>query len=498
MDIFEPLPEDAKEIEGIEKLNLTSVGIDIGSSTSHLTFSELTARRYGTSYSSNYEISDKETLYQSEIRLTPYVEETTIDVDQLQEFFNAAYEEAGLTVEDIDTGAVIVTGEAAKKKNAERIADLFSEWAGKFVTASAGPTLEAIMAAHGSGAVDLATRAGSDLMNVDIGGGTSKITVVEDGEIVDVSCVNVGARLVATDKDGILKRVEPTAKTVAQLSGQDFPLEIGNKFDQGDKTQLANVFAGALFEFLTTDPANLSELAREITIKEPSFTISDVDMLTFSGGCSEYVYETEAPDFGDLGPALGAAVRARAESSANRIERPKRGIRATVLGSTQYSVQVSGNTIHLSDEGLLPVRNYQIVTVDACVNDSLEELYPRVQEALEQFDIESLQKDIALSFAVSGTVPTYETVQTIAKAIATARNEYDQKGPELAVLDMDLAQNVGSHVEQLLADDDDEGVIIVDNVNVGQLEYIDIGQPLQESRAVPVIVKSLVFGSRPE
>lgn len=496
--MYEPLPDDANEIEGIEKLNLTSVGIDIGSSTSHLTFSDLTARRSGTSYSSNYEIVDKELRYQSDIRLTPYVEGTTIDVERLQSFFDAAYEEAGVTVADVDTGAVIVTGEAAKKKNAERIADMFSEWAGKFVTASAGPTLEAIMAAHGSGAVDLATRSDSRLMNVDIGGGTSKITVIEDGEVVDVSCINVGARLIAVDSDRVLERVEPTAKTVAQLSGIDAPLEVGTELDPASETALATALADALFEFLTTAPADHSEVTREIAIREPSFTIDDVDALTFSGGCSEYVYDTEAPNYGDLGPAIGDAVRERAEATADRIERPERGIRATVLGSTQYSVQVSGNTIHRSDEELLPLRNYQIVGVDVDVDDTFAELYPRVEAALDQFDLESIQQDIALSFSIAGGIPTAQTVQTVARAIETVSDEYDQSGPALTVLDMDLAQNVGSRVEQLLPDEGHEGVVVVDNVDVGQLEYIDVGEPLQESGAVPVVVKSLVFGSRPE
>lgn len=496
--MFETLPENPTEIEGVEKLTLTSVGIDIGSSTSHLTFSELTARRYGTEYSSNYEISNKEIVYQSDIQLTPYKEGTTIDVDSLQDMFDAAYDEAGLTVEDIDTGAVIVTGEAAKKKNAERIANIFSEWAGKFVTASAGPTLESIMAAHGSGAVELSERTDSRVMNVDIGGGTTKITMIESGEISDISCINVGARLLATDEDGTLERVEPTAKTVARLADSNCNPELGTYFTLKEKDEIGRVLANTLFEFLTNEPPEHSELTGELTIQEPDFTISDADILTFSGGCSEYIYEDETSDFGDLGPTLGANVREQAEATAERIEQPKSGIRATVLGSTQYSVQVSGNTIHLSDPDLLPIRNYQIVPVEIGLTDDFEAIYQAIQTSLGSFDIQALQKDIALAFTVSGTVPTYKNYERIAKAILTTYEEYDQTDPIIAIFDKDLAQNIGYQIQQSLSDERDEGVITIDNVSAGQLEYIDIGEPLQESNAVPVIVKSLVFGSRPE
>ena len=494
MEVRDRIPDDAKEIEGVETLRLNSVGIDIGSSTSHLTFSTLVARRKSGEVSSRFEITDKEQVYASDIRLTPYVEGNTIDVDELDAFITAAYEEAGFEHGEIDTGAVIVTGEAAKKKNAESIANIFSERAGKFVTASAGPTLEAIMAAHGSGSVEISEGVEGRVMNLDVGGGTSKVTVIENGEVLETSSVNVGARLVATDEAGIIERAEPTARTVARMADLDLALEVGEPLEEAGKELLAETLADVLFEFVTTPAAEQSALTRELTISALDTYLDDVAAITFSGGCSEFIYGVEKHDFGDLGAHLGAAVRERFDASGVPVERTKQGIRATVVGSTQYSVQISGNTIHASDESLLPIRNYQVVPVEMDIDEERGSIRERIEAHLETFELDALAQDFALAFAVDGTVPTLDTMQTIADVASETFAEHGA-GPALVILDIDLAQSVGRHLEERMSG---RGVVVVDGIDVGSLEYVDVGSPLQDSRAVPVIVKSLVFGGRPE
>src|SRR3972149_1571998 len=184
-----------------ERIALTSVGIDIGSSTSHLIFSRLVLRRQGLALSSRFVVVKREILHESPILLTPYLDWTTIDTNELNEFIQEAYGQARLTPKDIDTGAVIVTGEAAKKKNAEAIAALFSAQAGKFVCATAGHNLEAILAAYGSGAVAMTLEQGGHytVMNVDVGGGTSKLAIVQRGAVIDTAALEVGARLIAME-----------------------------------------------------------------------------------------------------------------------------------------------------------------------------------------------------------------------------------------------------------------------------------------------------------
>src|SRR5689334_18323217 len=237
-----------------ERIQLTSVGIDIGSSTSHLIFSRLLLRRQGIALSSRFVVVKREILHESPILLTPYVDKTTIDTNKLRDFIHDAYQKAGVTPKDIDTGAVIVTGEAAKKKNADAIAELFSTEAGKFVCATAGHNLEAILAAYGSGAVHLTYHEGGDftVMNVDIGGGTSKIAIVQAGKVIDTCAVEVGARLVAMDENGVINRLEDTALKIAKMAGIE--LSLGGTMTEDDKDKFAKALCDSLFEVMERGP----------------------------------------------------------------------------------------------------------------------------------------------------------------------------------------------------------------------------------------------------
>src|SRR3989338_1959601 len=214
-----------------ERISLNSVGIDIGSSTSHLIFSRLVLRRQGLALSSRFVVVKREILHESPILLTPYLDWTTIDTNELNEFIQEAYGQARLTPKDIDTGAVIVTGEAAKKKNAEAIAALFSAQAGKVVCATAGHNLEAILSAYGSGAVAMTVNEGGNctVMNVDVGGGTSKIAIVQKGAVVDTSALEVGARLVALDASGKIDRLEDAGVKIGEAAGVSLVLGDGLK-----------------------------------------------------------------------------------------------------------------------------------------------------------------------------------------------------------------------------------------------------------------------------
>jgi len=195
-----------------DNVELTTVGIDVGSSTSHLMFSRLHLQRLGQYLSSRYVVVKREMLHRSPILLTPYRADNTIDAATLDAFIQQAYEEAGLTPEDVDSGALILTGEAIKRTNARAVADLFADHAGKFVCASAGHNLEAILAANGSGALALSRHPAQTVLNVDLGGGTSKLALVSNGHVLETAAINVGGRLVAFDSDGAVARIEPSAR----------------------------------------------------------------------------------------------------------------------------------------------------------------------------------------------------------------------------------------------------------------------------------------------
>ncbi|HEY7716461.1 MAG TPA: ethanolamine ammonia-lyase reactivating factor EutA [Candidatus Binatia bacterium] len=491
----EPLTDEEHPMWRSERITLNSVGIDIGSSTSHLIFSRLTLRRQGVALSSRFVVINREIIHESPILLTPYVDKTTIDTNQLAEFIHESYRKANLTPEDIDTGAIIVTGEAAKKKNAEAIAALFSAEAGKFVCATAGHNLEAILASYGSGAVHMTYHEGGDftVMNVDVGGGTSKIAIVQGGKVIDTCAVEVGARLIAMDESGKINRLEDTALKIAKIAGIA-DLALGGTMTEEQKDKFSQVLCDALFEVLERRP-----LAPEVEslLLTPNIEFSDpIHAIMFSGGVSEFIYGYEKRNLGDLGVQLGKKVRARVNrlGGGNIPLRPAEvRIRATVIGASQYTVQVSGNTIYLSHPDLLPLRNLQVVTPQFEQTESISaaEITGAVERALERFDATDVERTVALAIRWE-LGPSYHLIRTLAEGLVGAmKGHIDNGQPLVLVFDADIAKLMGNIIERELIPG--AGIISIDGIDLKDFDFIDIGQELPDAKAVPVVIKSLIF-----
>lgn len=487
-------PDEEHPMWRSERISLTSVGIDIGSSTSHLIFSRLILRRQGLSLSSRFVVVKREIVYESPIMLTPYTDKTTIDTDELNAFIHAAYAQAGLTREEIDTGALIVTGEAAKKKNAEAIASLFSAEAGKFVCATAGHNLEAILAAFGSGAVALtATDERLACMNVDVGGGTSKIAIVKNGEIVDTAALEVGARLVALDEEGRVNRLEDAGARIAEASG--LSLALGTPLGEDGKERMAATLSQCLAEVLQR--GRLSPLTQSLMLTPALSYQGAIDCVQFSGGVSEYIYGYETGDKGDLGNQVGSNIRQRALDMATqeswRFQEPQVRIRATVIGASQYTVQVSGNTIFLSDVGVLPLRNLQVVTPQISQAEPLtaDDVKLAVDRALQRFDI--VDGDRAVALALHWELgPAYPLIRTLATGVVEAmKSHLDQGQPLVLVFDADIAKLVGNIIDKEVRPG--AGVISIDGIDLKDFDFVDIGEELPDAKAVPVVIKSLIF-----
>ncbi len=489
-----PLPDEDHAMWRSERIALTSVGIDIGSSTSHLIFSRLVLRRQGLSLSSRFVVVSREIVYESPILLTPYVDRRTIDTSKLNAFIHGAYASAGLSRRDVDTGALIVTGEAAKKKNAEAIAALFAEEAGKFVCATAGHNLEAILAAYGSGAV--AASMGDDgvaCMNVDVGGGTSKIAITRGGQVVDTAALEVGARLVALDEDRAINRLEDAGVRIGEASG--LSLALGQVLGEADKERMAATLTGCLLEVLGR--GLLSPLTRELMLT-PALSCRDpIDSIQFSGGVSEYVYGHETADKGDLGNHVGRRIRAGAVELATResweFKEPAVRIRATVIGASQYTVQVSGNTIFLSDESMLPLRNLQVVTPHFRQTEPLttEDVRRSIESALQRFDMTEGDRGAALALHWD-LGPSYPLIRTLAAGVVEGMKEYLRQGHKLVlVFDADIARLVGHIIDKEILPGC--GVISIDGIDLKDFDFIDIGEELPDAQAVPVVIKSLIF-----
>ena len=199
-DYFEPdgPPED-NPLWMQDHVSLLSVGMDIGSAGTQVIFSRLNLRRLGEDLSSRYVIVSRETLFQSPVALTPYQSDERIDGAALGTIVDQAYEAARLQPRDIDTGVVILTGEALRRENAQAISRVLAQEGGELVCASAGHHMEAMLAAYGSGAARVSHDTGQRILNIDIGGGTTKLAVVDAGMVVATAALHVGGRLQVVD-----------------------------------------------------------------------------------------------------------------------------------------------------------------------------------------------------------------------------------------------------------------------------------------------------------
>jgi ethanolamine utilization protein EutA len=477
-------PDELDPAWGRERIELRSVGIDIGSSTSHLTFSRLILRRMGAVLSSRFHVVQREILHQSPILLTPYLDAATIDTGVLKQFIASSYEAAGIRREAIDAGAVIATGEAAKKENAAAITALFAEEAGKFVCATAGPTLESIMAAHGAGAVAKSSE-GRCVLNVDIGGGTSKLALCEGGAVTDTSVVNVGGRLVAWDDEGRVARLEDAGRLIAEACG--LSLSIGTRLTEEMKRALAERMADCLIE--TMEGVNGSGLTKSLMITSPFGRKLPVEAVMFSGGVSEYYYGRETREFGDLGKLLGSSLKERLSQHrlGSCLAQSEERIRATVIGASQYTVQVSGSTIYVSQPDLLPLRNLPVLSprLETATAEGVERA---IAKALDGHDRELIHGPFALAMAWPFE-PSYPNLLAFAQGVRAALEGIPF--PLVLVFDKDIARLAG----RLLTDEIHlpDPVIAVDEVALEPFDYIDLGLPLPEADAVPIVIKSLVF-----
>jgi ethanolamine utilization protein EutA len=462
--------------------HLTSVGIDIGSSTSHLMFSELRIG-YPSLHQRKPVVLERNVIARSRILLTPFTGDWNIEAGPLQALVDATFKEAGLTREQIDTGAVIITGEAARRDNAAKIAELFADESGRFVCATAGPTLETVMAAYGSGAVVKSHEEGLTLMNIDLGGGTTKVSVIEGGRIKETTAINIGARLVAYEGTGTITRLEKGGRRFLDDLGHK--LQIGDKMDEKLRARMAVRMARALFEALAdrTAPWN------DFFVTSPLQNIPKVDGILFSGGVSEYVYDREASVFGDLGLYLGREVRNEAERRGFTVLDAGEGIRATVIGASQYTVQLSGETIHVPPAAKLPVRNLRVFVVRVDWEAPVaERTLSAIMRTLQSRDPEVCGSPFVLAFS-SPPFLGYGAAQDLGKGIGQALGKLSAEDrPEVLIFE----QNVGRVVGGVLSSQ--WSLPCIDEVSVSELDFVDVGEVVPEEGFVPVVVKSLAFG----
>ena len=492
---FDDGPAEENPIFLQDNVTLRSVGIDVGSSGTQVVFSTIHLRRQGEDLSSRYVIVERRTDYESPVALTPYADEARIDDRALGAIVDDAYAAAGMRPEDVDTGVVILTGEALRRENAEGVARVVADHGGDFVTAAAGHHMEAMLAAYGSGAARASYDAGARLLNLDIGGGTTKLALCERGRVLWTAALHVGGRLIVVE-DGRVTRLDPAGAHHARRAGLDW--RVGAPAEAAEMRAVAERMADLLVEAVAAPEP--SREVRELYLTDPPPDLTRLDAILVSGGVAEFVYDRETRDFGDLGRWLGAAVRARADAGAfgAPLAPAGAGIRATALGASEHSVQLSGNTTCITAPGrLLPRRNLQVVKPDLDLGGAidLDAVAEAVREHFTAFDLDIARDEAALAFEWTGT-PDYPRLRAFAEGLALAMQpRISAGGPLYVMLDGDVARTLGAILREELGLGVD--MMVIDGVTLRDFDFIDLGRVRLPSFTVPVTIKSLLFAEDP-
>jgi ethanolamine utilization protein EutA len=466
---------------GRDQVVVRSAGLDIGSATSHMVISELLLERQGIALSNQFVVTGRAEVFRSPIFFTPYRPDGLIDGAELQTFFDGCYRDAGFGPADVDTGVVIVTGEAAERPNAEELVARFAARAGVLCVA-AGPHFEALLAAHGSGAV--AASAAGPVLNIDVGGGTTKVSVVSGGLVERTGAVAVGARLVAHDDSLRLTRVDPGGRRLLEALGSD--ADVGDLVSHELLAALARLMVDVIARAVGRERRD--RFSDDLWVTEPLAEdgLADLHVLRFSGGVAEYVYGRETESFGDLGALLGAELRARfADAAADpTVVDPHAGIRATVLGAGQYGVQAGGLTSFV-DDTVLPVAGLKVLPGRVAGGRPLAD---QLRSAARQFDL-----DDRTPVVYALTMPEdydYAVLREVGDQLLEVAH---RDSPLFVTTNADVAYALGRVLRVECGWTG--GLVVLDCIEVGDLDYLDIGPPVTGLGSVLVTVKSLTFAT---
>ena len=478
-----------------DKTAILSVGIDVGTSTTQVVFSKLQMDNAGGYFSvPRVAIVDKKVVYKSEVYMTPLKTDVLIDTDALRDIVAAEFRKAGYRPENTDSGAVIITGESARKENSDAVLKSLSDFAGDFVVSAAGPDMESLIAGKGSGAWQYSMDHHCRVANLDIGGGTTNVVLFEDGETLARGCLDIGGRLICMNPQGIITKVSPAAAVMAQAAGVS--VSVGDRCDELKLTAVTRQMAAALNAYLGVGTKDIDAILRQIkTPGSSDFPVPEkVQAVFFSGGVADLIYHesTDTWAYGDIGVLLGRAIReSRLFTDFQKME-PGETIRATVVGAGTYTTTISGSTITYSGD-IFPLKNIPVIKLDeelqeACFAGETEPVIRRIQWVLGQNDEEHF------ILAMPGKRnPGYMEMKRAAASIRQIMDRVQPPGePILLVIESDIAKAMGQMIRQ--QPDLKRQVVAIDSIHVEDGEYVDMGKPMMNGMVIPVVVKTLIFG----
>lgn len=473
----------------MSKETLLTVGIDLGTSTTQLVLSELTVENFASAFTvPRISISDKKVIYRSDIIFTPLLNQSEIDAEPIKAFVAEQYRQAGIHKQDIQMGAVIITGETARKSNANNVLRALSGYAGDFVVATAGPDLESIIAGKGAGAQTYSETKRKPVVNLDIGGGTTNLAVFKDGEVIDTACFDIGGRLIKLDQQQKITYIAPKIQEIINKKG--LTLHLGDQATEQNLLPIISELVAVLENSIGL--GTQSPFYQLLVTNHPLRKGENLPIVTFSGGVADCLNTTSTNLFkyGDIGLLLGKYLRKSLIFSEKEVLESAETIRATVVGAGSHTAEISGSTIAYREQ-ILPVKNIPILKL-AQEDETLTvtELGQRIQEKLNWHRIEETPQ---IALAIRGmSNPTFADIQRYGQGIVEGlASLVAEQIPIIVMVDEDMAKALGHALSAHLPKD--YPFICLDSVKVENGDYVDIGLPVAEGAVLPVIVKTLVF-----
>lgn len=473
----------------MSKETLLTVGIDLGTSTTQLVLSELTVENFASAFTvPRISISDKKVIYRSDIIFTPLLNQSEIDAEPIKAFVAEQYRQAGIHKQDIQMGAVIITGETARKSNANNVLRALSGYAGDFVVATAGPDLESIIAGKGAGAQTYSETKRKPVVNLDIGGGTTNLAVFKDGEVIDTACFDIGGRLIKLDQQQKITYIAPKIQEIINKKG--LTLHLGDQATEQNLLPIISELVAVLENSIGL--GTQSPFYQLLVTNHPLRKGEELPIVTFSGGVADCLNTTSTNLFKyrDIGLLLGKYLRKSLIFSEKEVLESAETIRATVVGAGSHTAEISGSTIAYREQ-ILPVKNIPILKlVQEDETLTVTELGQRIQEKLNWHRIEETPQ---IALAIRGmSNPTFADIQRYGQGIVEGlASLVAEQIPIIVMVDEDMAKALGHALSAHLPKD--YPFICLDSVKVENGDYVDIGLPVAEGAVLPVIVKTLVF-----
>ena len=450
---------------------LRSVGLDVGTTTTQLILSELTVENQASGFAvPSMQITDRKLIYQSPVLFTPLLG-SLVDSVAIRRWVQSQYTQAGIAPKDVDTGAIIITGETSRKENAAAVLEELSGYAGEFVVATAGPHLESVLAAKGAGVDTWSEATGKTVLHMDIGGGTSNLALIENGRIVMTGCLNVGGRLLKFSCDGTITYVSPVLSAISAL-------QVGDKPAVEQLQKLCHTLTEALEMAAGLRPK--TDLLDKLSTREAGepFCYDGEAVLSFSGGVADCIEKhQEIYAFGDIGPLLGQTIQ-NSLLCKNQYRLGSHTIRATVIGAGCHSTSLSGSTVFYRGVHL-PVKNLPVIPFTAAEQDA-ENLADRIAERI------SRQDSRRVVLAMPGySSPTHSQIKALAEKIYQGTKGF----PVFVCLEQDMAKALGHALCLLLPAH--TPCLCIDRLQLTEGSYLDIGAPV--GPALPVVIKTLIL-----